>query len=56
MRTSTDDLLVETKGVLDVAKVAKLQDYANISLYKMNKDYTNWFDRASLARFHYSLY
>ena len=54
--TYMNGLIVDATGSLDTAKVARLQDYQNFSLDKINKDYTNWFDFATLARLHYSLY
>ena len=56
INTYMNGLIVDATGSLDTAKVARLQDYQNFSLDKINKDYTNWFGLATLARLHYSLY
>lgn len=56
INTYMNDLIVAATGSLDTARIAKLQDYQNFSLDKINKDYSNWFGLATLARLHYSLY
>lgn len=56
INTYMNGLIVDATGSLDTARVAKLQDYQNFSLDKINKDYSNWFGLATLARLHYSLY
>ena len=56
INTYMNNLIVDATGSLDTARVAKLQDYQNFSLDKINKDYSNWFGLVTLARLHYSLY
>lgn len=56
INTYMNGLIVDATGSLDTARVAKLRDYQNFSLDKINKDYSNWFGLATLARLHYSLY
>lgn len=56
INTSMNGMIVDATGSLDIAKVAKLQDYAPFALSKIAHDYDNWFGATTLDKLHYSLY
>jgi len=54
--TYMNPVVFDSIGVLDKAKVARLADYNQVTLGQMIDDYTSWFEAATLARFHFSMY